>query len=264
MISSIESTINSFVSSISLIESVTAIGMSTKEFPKKPDDGDIDIFIYCNQTVDTSLRELSYESISFSVKPKHQFDSNIWGSGDRGEIQGIITWIMYFLERDVLNEVEQVCNGHKIGNDNGYYPVGRIAMLNDINILWERDKFLSNIKNKLSVYPLKLKEAQINYFQNALRYDGELSKATARRDILFYHNVLDQAIDKLLQLIFALNNTYFPSRKRMKEYLSIFSNIPINFYSRILDVIKLSAMENTLEQSLREFKKLRDEVINLI
>lgn len=46
-----------------------------------------------------------------------------------------------------------------------------------------------------------------------------LSRLVLRKEVLFYHQVLEKSLDHLLQALYALNCTYFPSWKRKEEYI---------------------------------------------
>ena len=51
--------------------------------------------------------------------------------------------------------------------------------------------------------------------------------------------VLENSLDHLLQALYALNHTYFPSRKRIEVYIQMFENKPGNCYDRLLRILEL-------------------------
>jgi hypothetical protein len=264
MTHSMEEMIRLFTQALSRIDAVTAVGTSTLTLPVKKGDGDIDVFIYCSSPLGEAGKNAAYMEIPFSLAPRHRFDSRIWGNADYAEIGGVETWLMYFTEGDVLRDMEEVRSGRSIGNDNGYYPVGRLAMFTRMRILYERAGFITGIQEKLRIYPMEMKRAIIEQCRNELRNEEDLLRAETRGDVLFYHVSIDRAIDSLLQLLFASNETYFPSRKRNRAYIDAFDSKPVDFYTRLMNVIELGARGETIGESLSVFRALKEETIKLI
>lgn len=128
------------------------------------------------------------------------FEGGHWGIGDFMRINGVETWLMYFSQKETISEIESILNGDypdKI--DNYYYPVGRCAMLKDIRILFDKDNFLSSLKEKLSQYPNTLAEMIMQYHLSELEDTEDLERAVNRKDVLFYHFAIDIAIDHFLR-----------------------------------------------------------------
>jgi hypothetical protein len=245
-------------------DNVAAVGLTTLPIPLNKEEGDIDIVVYCREPMQESRKETVYARIPFSTRPEHVFESRHWGSGDRAEIAGVESWLMYFVQEEVERDIADVCAGKGIGNDNGYYPVGRLSMFQKMRILYERSVFLSAVKDRLSVYPAELKISVVEHCRAGLRNEEDLVRAAGRADVLFYHVSIDQAVDKLLQLLFALNETYFPSRKRNMAFIEAFTVKPADFGTRLMSVVLLGARESTLGDSLREYRGLRDDTLRLI
>jgi len=264
MSTEIESTISSLVVSLSKIESIVAAGLSTQRLPEKKEDGDVDVFIYCTKLPDEEEKNKAYEKVTFTKAPKHLFNSKHWGSADYAEVKEIEIWIMYFVTEEVQNDIQRTVTGKNIGNDNGYYPVGRLAMYSRMTVLFERNSFLTKIKENLKIYPVEMKKEIISYCKKELKNEEDLLRAVSRQDLLFFHISIDKAIDRLLQLLFAINNAYFPSRKRNKEYICTFDKKPLDFYLRIQKVIEWGAKEETIRKSFDTFTDLRNETISLL
>ncbi len=47
-----------------------------------------------------------------------------------------------------------------------------------------------------------------------------ITRVVLRKEVLFYHQVLENSLDHLLQALYALNHMYFPRRKRIEEYIN--------------------------------------------
>lgn len=238
---------------ISTMKEVQSIGISgSKDQLPKAGKGDIDIFIYCDtipefekrQAIVNHLGDLLQEG-KFNV-----FEGGHWGIGDFALINGVETWLMYFTVNETLNDVESILNGDYPDKlDNYYYPIGRCAMLKEINIFCDKNDFLYSLKKRLSIYPDKLAEILTQYHLNELEDIEDLERAVTRNDVLFYHFAMDLAIDHFLQALFAMNKTYFPSRKRTLDIVKNFIVKPERCNERLLDVVRLGACSEGINQS---------------
>ena len=70
-------------------------------------------------------------------------------------------------------------------------------------------------------------------------------------------------MDHLLQAIFALNQCYFPSRKKTKKYLESFSHVPENCYAKLETIIQKSVRRETIEESVQELRNITEDIMNL-
>ena len=143
--------------------------------------------------------------------------------------------------------------------DNYYYPIGRCAMLKNISILYDKNDFLRSLKKKLLKYPDRLAAKLAEYHMDALEDTEDLERAAMRKDVLFYHFAIDIAIDHFLQALFAINRTYFPSRKRTLGFIAGFDKKPNGCSERLLEVVKLGACPEGIDQSFELWCKLVDE-----
>lgn len=256
--------VNSLIDSISEMSEVQSIGIScSKTLLPKAGEGDIDIYIYCDimpkvekrQTVLNQMGDLLQE-VSINV-----FEGGHWGTGDFVNINGVETWLMYFTENETLNDVESILNGDYPDKlDNYYYPVGRCAMLENINIRYDKNDFLYSLRKKLKEYPEKLAETLIQYHLDKLEDTEDLDRAVIRKDILFYHFALDIAIDHFLQALFAINRTYFPSRKRTLYYIDKFDIKPEKCNDKLLEVVKLGSYSEGIKQSYSLWSSMVNEL----
>jgi len=75
-----------------------------------------------------------------------------------------------------------------------------------------------------------------------------------------YHFALDLALDHFLMALFALNETYFPSRKRSFQYIEKFEKKPSQCSERLLAIIKNGAETEKIETSYAIFRQLCEEL----
>lgn len=264
MFHSTEEIIHRLINNISIMDEVQSIGISGSKnpFPKEA-EGDIDIFIYCNTIPDFQKRNAIMDEMGYLLQEGkiNVFDEGHWGIGDFGIINGVETWLMYFTVNETLNEVEAILNGDYPDKlDNYYYPVGRCAMLKNINILYDKNDFLYSLKERLSDYPEKLAKTLVQYHFDKLEDKEDLERAVIRKDVLFYHFALDIAIDHFLQALFAINRTYFPSRKRTLHFIEKFNIKPEKCNEKLLEVVNLGSYSEGINQSYKLLNHIIDEL----
>jgi hypothetical protein len=261
----IKEKIENLVSAIASNQTVTAVGLSSNPLPQTGADGDIDLFVYCSQIPEVETRAGLYPAslIENGSLKKRVMLSKHWGDVDFISIDGIDTWIMYFTESEVTQDTLSIMEGSQFNRQNGYYPTGRLAMFKNMQILFEREPFLTNIQKELVVYPPKLKTAILAYAVSGMGDDEDLLRAVNRHDVLFFHVVIDAAIDNLLQLLYAMNEVLFPSRKRVEQITGTFKLAPSSLYERLCEIIRLGADADTLHAAYEKYSLLRDEARGL-
>lgn len=262
-----EEIVNILIRNISVIDEVEAIGISgnKEQFPIAG-EGDIDIFIYGNTIPDIQIRQDVMNKMKDLLEEgkTNVFEEGHWGIGDFVVINGVETWLMYFTVDEALNEVESILKGDYPDKvDNYYYPVGRCAMLRDIGAKYDKNGFLSSIKKRLSNYPESLAKTIIEYHLDELEDKEDLERAVSRKDVLFYHFALDIAIDHYLQALFALNGTFFASRKRTLSFIEKFNIKPKRCDERLLEVVKLGSDPDSINQSYLLLIDMIDELKGL-
>ena len=171
---------------------------------------------------------------------------------------------MYFNISDMNNEIESVLNGSRLDRESEYfYPTGRCATFLSMCILYDKTGYIADMKEKLSVYPQSLAEKLYNHHIRKINDGEDFERAVIRGDILFYHATLELAIDHFLQALFALNQCWFPGRKRTLQFVQEFKIKPIECFERLLKVIELSAVAETLPQSYEIWSALCTELVDM-
>jgi hypothetical protein len=179
-------------------------------------------------------------------------------------INGIETWLMYFTVNETVTDVESILSGKYPDKlDNYYYPIGRCAMLKNINILYDKSNFLDNLKKRLSKYPDKLGKILIQYHLDELDDTEDLERAVVRKDVLFYHFAMDIAVDHFLQALFAINKVYFPSRKRTLDFIENFNIKPEGCNEKLLEVIRLGGLSEEIDHSFSIWSDMVNELKKL-
>jgi len=91
----------------------------------------------------------------------------------------------------------------------------------------------------------------------------DLERAVVRKDVLFYHFALDLALDHYLQALFAVNRTYFPSRKRSLSFIDKFIVKPHGCNERLLEIIRLGGYPDGINESYNLFSDMVNELKDL-
>lgn len=260
-------TLNELLKRISEMTLVRSIGISGKKISiPQPGEGDIDVFIYCEEIPGTGERQGAINSLEDRIEKSsiNVLQGGHWGVGDYALINGVEVWLMYFTLNETTDEIEAILRGEYPDKlDNYYYPIGRCATLRDIKILHDTDDFLLNLKKMLSVYPDQLARILTEYHLDKLDDTEDMERAAARRDVLFYHFALDIAIDHFLQVLFALNKTYFPSRKRTIELIDGFKIKPEKCNERLLEIVAEGSTSEGLFESYELWIRLVKDLIRL-
>ena len=231
---------------------VRAIGRTGgRPLPQSPADGDVDVFLYCEGEVPLlEVRAAALAGIGGLESCRTQvFSGGNWGVGDLVIVGGVEVWLMYYTTQQALDEVETILAGKRPGREGNFYPIGRCAMLAGITVLFDANDFLEELKSKLSVYPQELRWKLTAHHIGALDDLEDFERAVARGDVMFYHFAQEGVLDHWLQALFALNGVYFPSRKRSLEHIAGFSLQPERCAERLMEVLRLSAMPETLSQA---------------
>jgi hypothetical protein len=256
----IEMGINELVDAIKSAHWVRAIGLSGGERPfPEPGDGDIDLFVYCYEIPIKSQRYELLSMLHGSIDPIDvgRLEGGHWGQGDCCYIAGVETWLLYFTVVEARTELEDILAGKYPGRvDNYYYPLGRCAMWKTIRVLYDPDGILQAFKTRLEEYPVRLMKTVIDHHLAALEDVEDLERAGQRKDVFFYHFALDLALDHFLQILFALNKTYFPSRKRSGQYIQGFQLKPVDCEQRLQRVIAWGGEADTLGESFAVWQDL--------
>ncbi len=215
---------------LSSLNDVRAIGISGP-IPERSSPGisDLDLFLYCRRIPDACLRHKMLETSGGAIRclKIDVLSGGPWGIADSLYLENIETWMMYFTLEEARSELDAIlCGDFLDRGEDGYYPIGRCAMYARLVSLYDPDGFLVSLQERVAAYPEALRRKMIAYHISRLEDTEDLERAVYRSDPLFYHFALDLALDHLLMALFALNSTFFPSRKRSFEFIENFKIKP--------------------------------------
>ena len=133
-------------------------------------------------------------------------------------------------------------------------------MLQAMESLYDPDGLFQDVSAVIKEYPAELMAAQLAYHLPRMHDEEDFRRAVDRQDVFFYHFVLDLALDHFLQALFALNRTYFPSRKRSLEQIAEFRVKPIHCEDMLLRAIELGGKPGSVADSYQIWKALTTEL----
>lgn len=267
MMTGMETVLTELVQAAALLPAIRAIGISGGERPfPEPGEGDIDIFLYCIQIPEPEARRRVLASVGERVDEIRTgcIDDRHWGIGDGCMIAGVETWLLYFAIDEARAELEDILGGKVLGRvDDGYYPLGRCAMWKTMRALYDPDGLLQAFRDRLEEYPVELARAVTEHHLAALQDVEDLERAVRREDVFFYHFAFELALDHFLQALFAMNRTFFPSRKRSEQYIRGFQVKPRDCTLRLKQALAWGAGGGTLRDSYALWQELVRELGDL-
>ncbi len=227
-----------------------------------PGKSDIDLFVLCTQIPSRKERQSFYDSMKmFEFTLQMEVCSGgQWGYGDILTVDGIDVMPMYFTIEEMGDYLTEVLECKHLEKNGRFYPVGRLASISAIHILQEKDGAWTSLKNMVNEKPHSFFE---RWFQNEITQvidEEDLGRCELRKDVIFYHQVLENALDHLLQALYAVNRTYFPSRKRTMLMIDSFSKKPERCYERLVAMVQNGSHEDTMMKSIEDLRVMAEEI----
>ncbi|HWQ58030.1 MAG TPA: DUF4037 domain-containing protein [Clostridia bacterium] len=253
------------IEAVRQLEGVVSLGKSGGEALPQRDEGDIDLFVFCDAVPNINARRavLEIAGAAASVRIAERA-GRFWGVCDCAMLGDCDLCLMYFTVSEMDAEIESTLDGFRLDREGEYfYPTGRCATFGSMHILYDTNGYIAAMKKKLSVYPDSLARALLAHHIARVNDEEDFERAVSRGDVLFYHATIESALDHYLQALFALNRRFFPSRKRTVQFVDGFSYKPRDCAKRLLRAVELGARPETLEQSYEIWIALCDELAEM-
>lgn len=126
---------------------------------------------------------------------------------------------------------------------------------------------VENWLKKLSVFSPKLKESIIEKHASSLKYwrnDYHYLNKVHRKDNVFLASLTMRLVHDILQVLYAVNEFYYPGDGMNLKYTEEFTIKPEHFNERISEVVRLIGNEDDCEQQYNKLMELIDDVLDLI
>jgi predicted nucleotidyltransferase len=176
-----------------------------------------------------------------------------------------------YRDRDFVSTIIDECNRGEKQFDYlqqppyGFYSYIYCAETQQCKILYDPQRAIANLKSKVSNYSASLKSAIINGDLWHAEFSLEVAKKSANTgQVYFIAGCLTRIASSLVQVLYALNETYFISDKRLKTHVEQFNIKPHDFVIRLDHILgDIGCDSNKLSETLLNAQILLSEVIEL-
>lgn len=147
----------------------------------------------------------------------------------------------------------------------GFYSYIYCAEVKFGKILYDPNNLVSRLKKKVDSYPLPLKEKIINTFLWDAQFSlSRAQKSVRRGEVYIVAGCLTRIVNDLVQVLYALNETYFFSEKKFYKDFPNFAIRPINFLENVDQILTLCNITRTgLNLSVNKTKIILNSLIGL-
>lgn len=131
------------------------------------------------------------------------------------------------------------------------------------HILDDPFEMLKGWKKQLRTYPPKLKHAILEKHLKSAKYwrdDYHYINKIRRRDIVFITGLVPKIVHNLIQILFALNETYYVGDGNNLDFLKQFERIPAGFIEQVEEVL----FPETDEEGFMRQRELLITMINAV
>jgi hypothetical protein len=95
---------------------------------------------------------------------------------------------------------------------------------------------LAGDRHRVAVYPVPLRDAVLRRFMAEASFwpdDPHYLSAIERGDVIYTSAIVQQVVQALIQVVFALNREYFPGEKKLADALEKLAIVPAGFAAAI-------------------------------
>jgi hypothetical protein len=145
----------------------------------------------------------------------------------------------------------------------GFYNHCTLNDLHKMQLIDDPAGILAGWQTAVSVYPPLLRNAIIARHLRAAKFwyrNFHYDTAVQRGDVLYVTGIVQQVLHNLIQVLFALNRTYFGGDKKIPAQLAPLTLKPVDFEQRMTALLR----PDTLEQQQAALFALVDEVAALV
>jgi hypothetical protein len=126
---------------------------------------------------------------------------------------------------------------------------------------------LAQWKERLKVYPARLKKALLDKHLGSLRYwrnDYHYASKVQRGDVIFLAGLSARLVHDIMQVLFALNQVYYVGDGSNLEFARHFQQQPPHLAERVREALYPAPGEGAFERQRRTLAELIDDVERLV
>ena len=238
-------------------------------------DSDIDIGLYYDENWPLDIHQIrSIASLLNDVPTPTVTDLGEWGTWVNGG-----AWLTIggqrvdFLYRniDFVSSTIDDCNAGNVRSDYwqqpayGFHSFMYCTETAICRPLHDPDQVIERLKTKVAQYSPHLKQAIIEKFLWSARFTLDNTyKPASRGEVYLVTGCLARTIHCLVQVLYALNETYYLSEKKLKADLDSFSIRPDHFLDRVYTLLGATGTTSAqLQESLAKTEVLYNELATL-
>lgn len=139
--------------------------------------------------------------------------------------------------KDIVNKI--VAEGVTTLENFQFRPYTFLGLLENSVCLYEKEEFITLIRKQIRPFPLKLKAKIINENLSIFNESVNDLEDFSQRNIglLAFQFILFRGLDAAIQIIFALNEVYYPASKREEIHLMRLSKLPQGMHELIYELL---------------------------
>lgn len=250
------------------------LGGSYASNAQRPDsDIDVGLYYYEHQLLDVAQIRTIASQLNDTPDPVVT-DLGGWGTWVNGgawlTIQGQRVDFLY-RNIDFVSSTLDDCNAGIIRSDYwqqpgyGFHSFMYCTETKICRPLYDPDAIIESLKTKVAVYSPALKQAITRNFLWSARFTLDNTyKPAARGEVYIVVGCLARAIHCMVQVLYALNETYYLSEKKLATDISSFRIVPERFLERVYVLLGEVGTDNIqLQKSLAQVESLYSEVTRL-
>ena len=238
-------------------------------------DSDIDIGLYYDENWPLDIHQIrSIASLLNDIPNPTVTDLGGWGTWVNGgawlTIGGQRVDLLY-RNIDFVSSTIDDCNAGQVRSDYWQQPAygfHSFMYCTEIAIcrpLYDPDQVIERLKAKVAHYSPHLKQAIIKNFLWSARFTlDNTCKPASRGEVYLVTGCLARTIHCLVQVLYALNETYYLSEKKLEVDLDSFSIRPDHFLERVYTLLGATGTTSAqLQESLAKTEALYNELATL-
>jgi predicted nucleotidyltransferase len=238
-------------------------------------DSDIDLGLYYNESTPLDINQVRKIANELNDLPDPEVtELGGWGTWVNGgawlTIKGQRVDFLYRNIDFVSMIIDECDRGEKQFDylqqpPYGFYSYIYCAETQQCKILYDPQRAIANLKSKVSSFSVLLKSNIINGFLWHAEFSLEVAKKSANTgDVYCFAGCLTRIASSLVQVLYALNETYFIGDKRLKRDVEQFSLKPQDFVMRLDRILgDIGCDSKKIAETLLNTHILLTEVIEL-
>jgi len=236
------------------------------------DESDVDLYLFANSVLPTEERTRMVVAFSSEVEGAYswQDDAPFPDTGTDFHFRGrrIECWLRN-AERveQTIAECQQgvVKRGFVTWTTTGFYNHCCLSDVKAMVPVEDPSGIIARWKSQVAVYPGKLRETIINQHLAAAGFwpdNFHYMSAIKRGDVIYTSGIVQQVVHNLIQVLFALNETYFSGDKQLAQALDHLPRQPPRLGERITSLLLPSppATPDVLRQQREALRSLLHDV----